>query len=315
MAFKVFIDGREGTTGLRLAEKLEKRSDIKLIKIDNDLRKSALERRRLINESDYTFLCLPDDAAVESVSLVTNDNTKIIDASSAHRTNSIWAYGLPELSPEHRQKISNSKRVAVPGCYATGFNAVMYPITLNKLIQPYHPVFCSAVSGYSGAGRKTISVYESEGKPDEYNSPRYYSLGRHHKHLKEMMAVSELSYPPVFNPIIDNYYNGMIVTVPFHMRAIAKRITPKQVQELYTEHYKGQNFVKVMPFMGEGVLENGFLAANTLKDTNIMQIFVFGCSDHFTVCARLDNLGKGASGAAVQCMNIMMGIDETTGLI
>lgn len=315
MSVKVFIDGQEGTTGLRIIERLESRDDITLLKIDEALRKNIDERKRLINESDYTFLCLPDEAAIQSVSLVENTNTKIIDASTAHRTNPAWAYGLPELSNDFRSKIKTSKRVAVPGCYASGFNAIMYPIIKNKLIQPYHPVFCNAVSGYSGAGKAAIAVYEGENKPDEFNSPRFYSLGKQHKHIKEMMAISELSYPPIFTPIVDNYYNGMIVSLPFHTRTCAKKVTPKLIHSLFKEHYIGQNFIKVMPLMGEGVLENGFLAANTLKDTNLMQIFVFGSDDHFTVCARLDNLGKGASGAAVQCLNIMMGIDETTGLI
>ncbi|MBQ8827401.1 MAG: N-acetyl-gamma-glutamyl-phosphate reductase [Oscillospiraceae bacterium] len=315
MAYKVFIDGQEGTTGLRIVDRLKDREDIELMFIDEDLRKSTAERKRLINESDYTFLCLPDAAAIESASLVENPNTKILDASTAHRTNSDWVYGLPELSAEQRSKIAASKRVAVPGCYASGFNALVYPMVKSGLIAPYHPVFCHAVSGYSGAGKKTIAVYEGSEKPDEYNSPRQYSMGKQHKHIKEMMAVSGLSYPPIFNPIVDNYYNGMVVSVPFHLRAMPKRTSAKAVWEMLSEHYQGQNFVKVMNFMGEGDLADGFLAANTMKDTNMMQIFVFGNDDHILLCSRFDNLGKGASGAAVQCMNIMMGIDETTGLI
>lgn len=315
MAYKVFIDGQEGTTGLRIVDRLKDRDDIQLMFIDEDLRKSTAERKRLINESDYTFLCLPDAAAIESASLVENPNTKILDASTAHRTNPAWVYGLPELSAEQRSKIAASKRVAVPGCYASGFNALVYPMVKSGLIAPYHPVFCHAVSGYSGAGKKTIAVYEGNEKPDEYNSPRQYSMGKQHKHIKEMMAVSGLSYPPIFNPIVDNYYNGMVVSVPFHLRAMPKRTSAKAVWEMLSEHYQGQNFVKVMNFMGEGDLPDGFLAANTMKDTNMMQIFVFGNDDHILLCSRFDNLGKGASGAAVQCMNIMMGIDETTGLV
>ena len=315
MAYKVFIDGQEGTTGLRIVERFKGRTDVELLKIDEDLRKSVTERKRLINESDFTFLCLPDDAAIESVSLAENKNTRIIDASTAHRTNPAWAYGLPELSSAHREKIASSKRVAVPGCYASGFNAAVYPVLKEGLIAPYYPIVCHAVSGYSGAGKKTIAVYEGESKPYEYNSPRQYSMGKQHKHIKEMMAVSGLSYPPIFNPIVDDYYNGMVVTVPLHIRVMAKKTSAKHVWEVMAEHYEGQNFVKVMPFQGEGVLEDGFLAANTLRDTNLMQIFVFGNDDHVLLCSRLDNLGKGASGAAIQCMNIMMGIDETTGLV
>ena len=315
MAYKVFIDGQEGTTGLRIVERFRNRTDVELLKIDEDQRKDPAERKRLINESDYTFLCLPDAAAMESVSLCENKNTKIIDASTAHRINPAWAYGLPELSAQHRDKIAVSKRVAVPGCYASGFNAALYPVVKEGLVAPYHPIICHAVSGYSGAGKKTIAVYEGADKPEEYNSPRQYSMGKHHKHIKEMMAVSGLSYPPIFNPIVDDYYNGMVVTIPLHLRAMAKKTSAQQVWEIMSAHYEGQNFVKVMPFQGEGVLADGFLAANTLKDTNLMQIFVFGNDDHVLLCSRLDNLGKGASGAAVQCMNIMMGIDETTGLL
>lgn len=315
MAYKVFIDGQEGTTGLRILERFKGRNDVELLKIDEEHRKDVSERKRLINQSDFTFLCLPDAAAVESVSLVENSHTRVIDASTAHRTNPAWAYGLPELSPEHRAKIAAADRVAVPGCYASGFNAAVYPVVKEGLIAPYHPIVCHAVSGYSGAGKKTIAVYEGENKPFEYNSPRQYSMGRHHKHIKEMMAVSGLSYPPIFNPIVDDYYNGMVVTVPLHLRAMARKTSAQHVWEVMSKHYEGQNFVKVMPFGGEGVLEDGFLAANTLHDTNLMQIFVFGNEDHVLLCSRLDNLGKGASGAAVQCMNIMMGIDETTGLL
>ncbi len=314
MKHKIYIDGQEGTTGLRILERLEKRDDIEILRISEELRKSSLERKRLINESDYTFLCLPDDAAIEAVSFVENPNTKIIDASTAHRTNPAWAYGFPELSPEHRAKIANSKRVANPGCYASGFNAIVYPIAKNKFIQPYHMVSCHAVSGYSGGGKKTIANYEDVNRNEELNSARHYSLGKKHKHLPEMMNVCGLSYNPIFMPIIDDFYNGMVVTVPFHVRTLAKRASAEIIHDMLAEHYQNEHFVKVMPFMGEGVYD-GFLAANTLKDTNDMQIFVFGDNENIVISARFDNLGKGASGAAVQSMNIMMGIDEKTGLI
>lgn len=313
--YKVFIDGREGTTGLRIAERLRGRKDITLLSIDEDLRKNSFERKRVLNQADYAILCLPDEAAEEAVLMVTNPETKIIDASTAHRTDPKFTYGLPELSPEHRKNIQNSHRVSVPGCYATGFVALMYPIVKNGYAPPYHPVTCSAVSGYSGAGKKVIETYEGDNRPEEYDAPRFYSLDRQHKHIKEMMSATGLSYPPAFVPTINDFYNGMIVTVPLLIRTLSKRVSALQMWELLSETYKSQNFVKVAPFMGEGVLENGFLAANKLKDTNLMQIFVFGNDDHILLAARLDNLGKGASGAAVQCMNIMMGIDETTGLI
>ncbi len=313
MKYKVFIDGQEGTTGLRILDRLENRDDIEILRIDEDLRKSSLERKRLINESDFTFLCLPDAAAIEAVSMVTNPNVRIIDASTAHRTNPAWAYGFPELSPEHRAKIANSKRVANPGCYASGFNAIVYPFVKNKFIPPYHMISCHAISGYSGGGKNTIAQYNDENRSEELSAGRHYSLGKRHKHIPEMMSVCDLSYSPNFMPIIDDYYNGMVVVVPFHVRTLIKKASAAIIHDMFTEHYKNEYFVEVMPF-NNGVFD-GFLAANTIKDSNKMQIFVVGDNENVTVIARFDNLGKGASGAAVQSMNIMMGIDEKTGLL
>lgn len=312
--YKVFIDGQEGTTGLKIYERFKNRDDIEILKIDELLRKNQLERKRFINESDYTFLCLPDDAARESVSLVENDHTKIIDASTAHRINPQWAYGFPELSQEHRNKIAHSSRVAVPGCYASGFVSLIYPLVKSGIIAPYHPVTCHAVSGYSGAGKKMIAIYEGENKPQECYSPRQYALTQSHKHLPEMQTISGLSYKPMFNPIVDDYYSGMVVSIPLIARTLAKKVTAENIWEMLSEHYKNEHFVKVMPLGGEGVLENGFLGANNLAGTNNMQLFVCGNDEQILLASRLDNLGKGASGAAVQCMNIMMGIDEKTGL-
>lgn len=311
---KIFIDGKEGTTGLQIYERFANRDDIEILLIDEEKRKDINERKRLINESDYTFLCLPDVASIESVSLCENPNTKIIDASTAHRTNPDWAYGLPELSKAHREKIASSKRVAVPGCYASGFISCVYPLVQSKLMAPFHPVSCFAVSGYSGAGKKAIAVYEGEDKPYSFNSPRQYALSQTHKHQKEMMAISGLSYIPIFNPIVDDYYNGMVVSVPLHLRTLAKRVNSEKVWEILKEHYKDEYFVEVMEFGGSETLADGFLPANTLCGTNKMRIYVFGDNDRCLVAAQLDNLGKGASGAAIQCMNIMMGIDEKTGL-
>lgn len=312
--YKIFIDGQEGTTGLKIYERFQSRDDIEILKIDEELRKDPSERKKLINASDFTFLCLPDAAAKESVSLVENSHTRIIDASTAHRTNPAWAYGFPELSKEHREKIKNSNRVAVPGCYASGFISLVYPMIQSGIMAQYHPVICHAVSGYSGAGKKAIAVYEGENKPEEFNSPRQYALTQAHKHLPEMQQISGLSYKPMFNPIVDNYFSGMVVSVPLITRTLAKKTDLKAVWEVFAEHYENEHFVKVMPLNGENVLENGFLAANTLSGTNQMQIFVCGNDDQILLASRLDNLGKGASGAAVQCMNIMMGIDEATGL-
>lgn len=314
MSYKVFIDGKEGTTGLKIAERFEGRSDIELLEISEEKRKDPRERKKLINASDFTFLCLPDDAAREAVSLA-EGNVKIIDASTAHRTNPDWAYGFPELSKELRNKIEGSKRVAVPGCYASGFNALMYPMVLSRIIAPYHPVVCHAVSGYSGGGKKLIARYEDGNRDKAYDSVRMYSMGKTHKHIKEMMAISGLSYPPVFCPVTASFYSGMTVTVPIQLRTMARKATPMDMWEMFAEHYRGQKFVKVMPFNAQGCPEANELYSNALADTNMLEIFVYGTDDHALLIARLDNLGKGASGAAVQCMNIMMGIDEDTGLI
>lgn len=315
MSVKVFIDGKEGTTGLKITERFKDRSDIELLEIPADKRKDSDERRKYINMSDYTFLCLPDDAAREAVSLLDNSHTKIIDASTAHRTDPAWAYGLPELSAEHRAAVERSSRTAVPGCYASGFNCLMYPMVKSKIIAPYHPVVCNAVSGYSGGGKKLIARYEDENRDKSLDSMRMYSMGKTHKHIKEMMAVSGLSYPPVFCPSTCGFFSGMVVSIPIILRTMAKKATPIDVWNMISEHYEGQRFVKVMPFDAAGMPEEKELFSDTLADTNMMEIFVYGGDGHVLLCARLDNLGKGASGAAVQCMNIMMGIDEGTGLV
>ncbi len=315
MSVKVYIDGQEGTTGLKILERFEGRNDIELIRISEDKRKDPAERARLINMSDYTFLCLPDEASREAVSFVDNDHVRIIDASTAHRTNPDWAYGFPELSPEHREKITTSNRVAVPGCYASGFASIVYPLVKNGIIPADFPVFAYATSGYSGAGKKAIAVYEGEDKPYEYGSPRQYALSQQHKHLPEMKAVSGLEFTPMFNPIICDYFSGMVVSVPIQTRMLDKPVTAEEVHAMYAKHYEGANMVEVMPLMSADEQKSFFLASNTLSGVNKLQVFVFGSDEQILLCARLDNLGKGASGAAVQCLNIMMGIDETTGLV
>lgn len=315
MSVKIYIDGQEGTTGLKILERFEGREDIELLRISEDKRKDSAERARLINMSDYTFLCLPDDAAREAVSFVDNEHVRVIDASTAHRTAPDWAYGFPELSPAHREKIRTSNRVAVPGCYASGFASIVYPLVDNGMIPADFPVFAYATSGYSGAGKKAIAVYEGGDKPYEYNSPRQYALSQQHKHLPEMKAVSGLTYTPMFNPIICDYFSGMVVSVPLQTRMLDKKVTAAQVHEMYQKHYAGADMVEVMPLMSADEQKSFFLASNTLSGLNKMQVFVFGSDDQILLCSRLDNLGKGASGAAVQCLNIMMGIDETTGLI
>lgn len=314
MKTKVFIDGKEGTTGIQIFERLPKRDDIEILLIDEEKRKDLNERKKLINASDITFLCLPDAASVEAVSLVENPNTRIIDASTAHRTNPAWDYGFPELSPEHRENIAKSKRVANPGCYATGFISLVYPLVRAGVLPEDYPLTAHAVSGYSGGGKKMIAAIESENKTFEMNSPRQYALTQCHKHLPEMQSVCGLKYKPMFNPIVDDYYSGMVVSVPIVARALEKKYSLKDIHEIMSAHYEGQNFVKVMELGGGEAVADGFLAANTLTGTNDLQIFVCGNDEHILLASRLDNLGKGASGAAVQSMNIMMGIDERTGL-
>lgn len=315
MSVKIYIDGQEGTTGLKILERFENRNDVEILRISEEKRKDSAERAKFINMSDYTFLCLPDAASREAVSFVDNDHVRIIDASTAHRTNPAWAYGFPELSQAHRDKIKTSNRVAVPGCYASGFASIVYPLVNNGIIPDDFPVFAYATSGYSGAGKKSIAVYESDEKPYEYNSPRQYALSQQHKHLPEMQAVSGLRYKPMFNPIICDYYSGMVVSVPIQTRQLDKKITAEQIHEMYSKHYENAKLVEVMPLMSADEQKAFFLASNTLSGLNKMQVFVFGNDEQILLCSRLDNLGKGASGAAVQCLNIMMGIDETTGLV
>ncbi len=314
---KVFIDGGEGTTGLRILERFEVRDDVELIKIDPELRKDPEERRKLINASDITFLCLPDAAAIEAVSLIDedNDHTVIIDASTAHRTNEGWAYGLPELGAEFRDKIKNGNRIAVPGCYASGFNMITYPLVKRGIIAPDYPVTCMALSGYSGAGKKAIALYESEDKTTDLYAPREYALSQSHKHLKEMKAISGLEYAPIFTPVVDDYYCGMIVTIPLYAHLLKDKKTPEELHKIYDEFYKNEKFITVMPFGAEsGEADNNFFAANAYAGRDDAQIYITGNEDRLLITARFDNLGKGASGAAIQCMNIKLGIDEATGL-
>ncbi len=308
---KVYIDGQEGTTGLKIMERFAGRTDIELLRIDEDKRKDLDERKKLINSSDFTFLCLPDAASIEAVSLA-DDRVRIIDASTAHRTNPDWAYGFPELSPEFRKKIETSNRVAVPGCYASGFASMVYPLVKLGILPADYPVSVHAVSGYSGAGKKAIAVYEGADRPADFDSPRQYALTQMHKHLPEMQKICGLDYAPTFNPLICDYFAGMVVSLPIHTRLLAKKYTVSDVRKALAEYYDGATFVKVM---AEGEPEDGFIGANNLSGTNNMELFVNGNDDRMIICSRLDNLGKGASGAAVQCLNIMMGVDETTGLI
>ncbi|MBR4448651.1 MAG: N-acetyl-gamma-glutamyl-phosphate reductase [Treponema sp.] len=314
MKYKVFIDGKDGTTGLKIYERFQNRDDIELLLIDEEKRKDSAERAKMINASDFTFLCLPDAASIEAVKLCTNPKVRIIDASTAHRTNDDWAYGFPELSAEHRARIQSSSRVAGPGCYASGFASLVYPLVKNGIIAPDYPIVCHAVSGYSGAGKKGIAQYEDPNRDIQFKSPRLYALTQEHKHLPEMQKVSGLAYKPIFDPYVCDYYAGMTVSVGIHTRLMKKKLTGEQLAELFQEHYNSSRFVHAADFMGTDILTENFIPSNTLAGTNNMQIFVCGNDERLVLTSRFDNLGKGASGAAVQCMNIMMGIDEGTGL-
>ncbi|MGN0346166.1 MAG: N-acetyl-gamma-glutamyl-phosphate reductase [Lachnospiraceae bacterium] len=315
MKTKVYIDGSEGTTGLRINERFQGRDDIELLKISSERRKDPEERKKFINASDITFLCLPDAASREAVGLVDSDNhhTVIIDASTAHRTEDGWAYGFPELGKVFRDNIAKGTRIAVPGCYASGFMMLVYPLVKMGIIAADYPVYVTALSGYSGAGKKAIALYESEEKTTDLFAPREYALSQQHKHLKEMKKIAGLAREPLFTPVVDDYYSGMVVSLPLYVHLLQEKKTPEELQMLYAAYYADEPFLKVMPF-GSEEKENNFLAANAFSGRDDAQIFVTGNEDRILVSARFDNLGKGASGAAIQCMNVVLGCDETKGL-
>lgn len=311
---KVFIDGSEGTTGLRIFERFEGRDDIEILKIPSEFRKDSDEIKKYINASDITFLCLPDAAAREAAAMVENESTIIIDTSTAHRTEEGWAYGYPELSPQHREVIQNGKRIAVPGCYATGFITVAYPMVAKEMLPKDYPVAAFAMSGYSGAGKKTIAVYEADERDSELDAPREYALTQNHKHLKEMQKITGLTRVPLFSPLICDYYSGMVVTLQFYADMLNGNPTPEKVHELFAAYYEGEQFIKVMPF-GKETAYNGFLSGNACSGWDGIELYVTGNDDRILVSTRFDNLGKGASGAAVQCLNILLGCEENKGLV
>lgn len=310
---KIFIDGSEGTTGLRIHERFGQRDDIELIPISAELRKDVEERKRLINQSDITFLCLPDAAARESVSLVENENVRIIDTSTAHRTEEGWAYGFPELSPVHRNKIKEGKRIAVPGCHATGFISLAYPIVSQEILPSDYPVAAFSLTGYSGGGKKMIAEYESDERPVELDAPREYALTQKHKHLKEMKKITGLSREPLFSPIVADYYSGMVVSLPLYTDYLKKETSPEKLAKFFAEYYAGEQFIKVMPYGAEEELK-GMMAGNGCSGWDGLKIFVTGNEERVVLHAQFDNLGKGASGAAIQCLNIMLGCEENKGL-
>ncbi len=312
MKTKVFIDGSEGTTGLRIHERFTVRDDIELLTINPELRKDPEERKRLINSSDITFLCLPDATAKESVSLVENDDVVIIDTSTAHRTLEGWAYGFAELSEGHREAIKNGKRIAVPGCHATGFISTVYPMIAGGIMPSDYPVSAFSLTGYSGGGKKMIANYEADDKTDDLFAPREYAIAQQHKHLKEMNIITGLKRTPLFSPIVDDYYSGMVVTVPLYTDML-NGAGVESVREFFKEYYKNQKFIKVADSDDE-IATSGFISGNQLSGYDGLKIYVTGNEDRILLTSQFDNLGKGASGAAMQCMNIVLGCDETKGL-
>lgn len=313
MKTKVFIDGSEGTTGLRIDERFQGRDDVELIRIDPEKRKDPTERAKMINASDITFLCLPDVAARESVSLVENENVCIIDTSTAHRTEEGWAYGFPELSKEHREKIIHGKRIAVPGCHATGFISLVYPLIAEGILPKDYPVSSFSLTGYSGAGKKAIANYQSPDRPKSFSSSREYALSQQHKHLKEMKKITGLHRAPLFSPIIDDYYSGMVVSVPVYADMLQGKQTPESLQKFFADYYAEQKFIQVSEPDDE-VIESGFLPGNGLSGWDGLKIFVTGNEERIVLSSQFDNLGKGASGAAIQCMNLVLGCQEDKGL-
>ena len=302
--YKVFIDGREGTTGLQIFDRLAARRDIELLSIPEDLRKDTAERKKRIDKADIVFLCLPDAAAKEAVLLCENPETKIIDASTAHRTADGWAYGFPELSPDFRKSIATGRFIANPGCHAGGFISLVYPLVSEGLVPSDYPFVAHSVTGYSGGGKKMIAQYEAADRAKELDSPRQSGLTLKHKHLPEMTKVCGLSRAPIFNPIVADYYCGMCVTVPLYADKIKGTSAPSAIREFYRDFYAGAKFISVD---GE---ERSFLDAARLAGTNRLEIFVGGNEEQILLCSRFDNLGKGASGAAVQNMNIALGLEE-----
>jgi N-acetyl-gamma-glutamyl-phosphate reductase len=310
----IFIDGSAGTTGLRIHDRIALRDDITLISLPEELRKDSHARSEAIYSSDVTFLCLPDDAAREAVSLCKSDNTVIIDCSTAHRTNPAWAYGFPELSPEFEEKIRGSKRIANPGCHASGACAILYPLIKSGTLAPDYPFAIHSLTGYSGGGKKMIADYEADGRKIKFDSPCQYALTAKHKHLPEIKEICGLGFSPAFNPIVSDFYSGMCVCVPIITRLAPNAVSVEEIHALYAEHYAKSRIISVAPLCEKGT-EDGLIFSNTLSGLDSMEIIVSGSSDTVNVYARFCNLGKGASGAAIENMNIAIGVDPVKGLL
>ncbi len=302
---KVFIDGREGTTGLQIESRISSRKDLDLIVLPDSLRKDVVAREKAIKEADIVFLCLPDNAAREAVELASNSKAVIIDASTAHRTALGWEYGFPELGEGRAERIASSKRIAVPGCHASGFIALVRPLIASKVFKVKTQLACFSITGYSGGGKKMIADYGEKG--EEYLAPRQYGLTQHHKHIPEMVAISGLKKAPVFSPVVGNFYSGMEVIIPLAGSEVKTGIYG--VKKIYADLYKGD-----IVFYNDSAEENGFLSAGTYANKDTMEISVHGNDERMVLVARYDNLGKGASGAAVECMNLVLGCDPAEGL-
>ena len=313
MGHTVFVDGQEGTTGLRIHEYLAQRRDIEVLRIAPEHRKDAAERARLLNAADVAFLCLPDAAARAAAALVTNPRTCLIDASTAHRTAPGWVFGLPELAPDQRARLRSSKRIANPGCHASAFILLLRPLVDAGLVPAAQAVSATSITGYSGGGKKMIEQYEAGGDA-RLQSPRPYALTLAHKHVPEMMVHTGLATAPLFMPIVGNFYKGLAVTVPLQLSQLPAGTTPESIQAAFEARYAGERFVKVKPLRDAATLEDGFFDVQACNDSNRVDIFVFGSATQVLLMARLDNLGKGASGAAVQAMNLHLGLDEGLGL-
>ncbi len=306
---RVFIDGSAGTTGLRIHDRLSARDDIELIVLGEDERKDFARRKEAIESADAAFLCLPDSAATEICNAIESKHVKLLDTSTAHRTDPDWAYGFPELSAALKEKLLSSSRVAVPGCHASGFCSIAAPLVSHGIIAPDYPIVCTSVTGYSGGGKKMIAEYESAERSGELDSPRQYGLTQNHKHLPEMKKICGLDFKPCFSPIVADFYSGMSVSIPLNARLLAKKCSAAEIREMLAEHYDGQKLISVAPFAPDGML-----AANTFCGRDSMEITVAGNDDRILIVSRFDNLGKGASGAAIQCFNLITGADETQGL-
>lgn len=311
MKTKVYIDGQSGTTGLQIYDRIAARTDLEMLRIDEAVRHDVEERRKFLNAADIVFLCLPDESAREAVSLIENPGVRVIDASTAHRTADGWDYGFPELSSELRRSIANSKRVANPGCHATGFISIAGPLIRMNIMQEDYPVSCFSLTGFSGGGKQMISAYESEDKPEDFYAPGIYGLNLKHKHIAEMQKLTGLKYAPVFLPVVDDYYKGMATTVMLQNRILKSYPSMDFIYKSLNDYYRDEQFIDVIRY---GSFDKT-IYANHMAGSNKLKLIVCGNDEQTSITALFDNLGKGASGAAVQNMNIMLGLEENIGLL